>query len=203
MKIYTTAQELVKPTVRMIVRKLSGAANGGVPVKDLRKSVIAEYQPMMTVIDGHFGKSKIPMIQRTFNYMVYGGVLDKSGLAVYVKDEKSVYATNKGNKMFEQPLRINQDDLVIPAVNILRDLCDKSETGRVKTSDLFKALSAHIQSIANEEDMKFNVRKEPRYLQVIRNLISHRVLDKTGLVKYHSETKELEFLAKAVSLKAA
>lgn len=198
MKMYTTAQELLKPTMRLVIRELNGAYNVGVALKDVRKKVIAEYKPLMTVIDGHFSGGKIPMIQRTFNYMIYSGKLEKSGLGMYDRSSRSIFATAKAVELFEQPLRIIADDLVLPAINILRDLAAQSETGRVKTSVLFKALYEQMSSVANDEDKALNSRNEPRYMQVIRNLISHRKLDKTGLVKYHRETGEIEFIVKGV-----
>ena len=196
--MYTTAKELVKPTMRIIVR-MTDSANGGMKLKELRKKVLSDYAPMMTIIDGHFSGGKQKMIYRTFNSMIYGKLLEKSGYGVYCKEMKEVQATAKAMKEFAPNLRITQDELVVPAIAILREMSMVSENGRVSTALLFAKLSEFIKSTATEEDMQFNVRNEPRYRQVIRNLVSHRVLDKTGLVRYHNETKEFEFLIKEMA----
>lgn len=198
MKMYTTAKELVKPTMRIIVR-MTDSANGGMKLKELRKKVLEAYAPMMTIIDGHFSGGKQKMIYRTFNNMIYAKHLEKSGYGIYSKDTKEVQATAKAMKEFAPVLRITQDELIIQAIKILREMSMSSDNGRVSTAILFNKLSEFIKSTASEEDMKFNVRNEPRYRQVIRNLVSHRVLDKTGLVRYHNETKEFEFLIKEIA----
>ena len=77
MKMYTTAKELVKPTMRIIVR-MTDSANGGMKLKELRKKVLEAYAPMMTIIDGHFSGGKQKMIYRTFNNMIYAKHLEKS-----------------------------------------------------------------------------------------------------------------------------
>lgn len=194
MKLYTTAKELVKPTARYIARQLSGATNGGVALKNVRKAVLNDYKPLMTVIDGHFGNSKVRMIQRTFNSMIYSGVLLKSGYAVYDKTTKEVYVTEKAVKEFGEKVRLSQLDLIIPALVSLRSLASVSANGRVKSSDLLSALNSMVAGELAAEDMAINKSNQPKYRQVIRNLVSNRALDKTGLVKYHSETKEFEFL---------
>lgn len=198
MKMYTTAKELVKPTMRIIVR-MTDSANGGMKLKELRKKVLEAYAPMMTIIDGHFSGGKQKMIYRTFNNMIYAKHLEKSGYGIYSKDTKEVQATAKAMKEFAPVLRITQDELILPAIKILREISAESENGRVSTSELFTKLSEFIKSTATAEDLKFNARNEPRYRQVIRNLVSHRALDKTGLVKYHSDTKEFEFIIKKMA----
>lgn len=198
MKMYTTAKELVKPTMRLIVR-MTDSANGGMKLKELRQKVLEAYAPMMTVIDGHFSGYKQKMIYRTFNNMIYSKQLEKSGYGIYCKDIKEVQPTAKAMKEFATAIRITQEELILPAIKILREISAESENGRVSTSELFTKLSEFIKSTATEEDLKFNARNEPRYRQVIRNLVSHRALDKTGLVKYHSDTKEFEFIIKKMA----
>lgn len=199
MKIYTTAKELVKPTARYVARKMKGATNGGVALKEVRRAVLKEYQPLMTIIDGHFSRSKTRMIERTFNNMIYGGTLAKSGYAVYEKGTKEVFVTDKALTEFGKKVRLSQLDLVIPAIISLRELAAKSETGRVKSTELLKALNEMVAQDLVGEDMAVNKGNQPKYRQVIRNIVSNRVLDKTGLVKYHAETQEFEFLIAAIA----
>ncbi|MDI6977140.1 hypothetical protein [Serratia sp. Se-RSBMAAmG] len=194
MKLYTTAKELVKPTARYVARKLKGATNGGVALKEVRRAVLEEYKPMMTIIDGHHSGGKNRMIDRSFNSMIYAGYLAKSGYGVYDKATKEVYITDKAVKEFGVKVRLSQLDLVIPALVSLRDLAVLSEDGRVKSSDLLKALNEQVAQELVAEDMAINKGNQPKYRQIIRNLISNRVLDKTGLVKYHADTKEFELM---------
>lgn len=194
MKLYTTAKELVKPTARFIARKLKGATNGGVALKEVRRAVLEEYKPMMTIIDGHYSGGKNRMIDRSFNNMIYAGYLAKSGYGVYDKTTKEVYITDKAVKEFGLKVRLSQLDLVIPALVSLRKLAVLSEDGRVKSSDLLKALNEQVAQELVAEDMVINKGNQPKYRQIIRNLISNRVLDKTGLVKYHADTKEFELM---------
>lgn len=199
MKIYTTMEDLVKPTIRFVVKELE-KKNGknGVALKLLRKAVLEEYKPLMTLIDHHFCNTKLPMIQRTFNNMIYSKKLEKSGYGVYDQKEKLVMATEKAIKEFTTQNRLKQADLVLPALICLKELAETKKTDRIKTSDLFALMKERIsENLVNEEDLIFNTRKEARYLQVMRNLVSHRVLDRTKLVRYHSETKEFELLKAA------
>lgn len=199
MKLYTTAKELVKPTARYVARKLKGATNGGVALKEVRRAVLEEYKPMMTIIDGHFGGGKIRMIERSFNSMIYAGYFSKSGYGVYEKATKEVYITDKAVKEFGVKVRLSQLDLVIPALVSLRELASLSEDGRVKSSDLLKALNEQVAQDLVSEDMAINKGNQPKYRQIIRNLISNRVLDKTGLVKYHADTKEFELMIRPIA----
>lgn len=194
MKIYTTAKELVKPTARFVARKLQGATNGGVVLKEVRRGVLEAYKPMMTVIDGHFSGGKIRMIERSFNNMIYNQTFAKSGYGIYDKTTKEVYITEKAVKEFGLKVRLSQLDLVIPALISLRELSVVSENGRVKSLDLLKSLNASVAQDLVSEDMIVNKGNQPKYRQIIRNLISNRVLDKTGLVKYHADTQEFELL---------
>lgn len=194
MKLYTTAQELIRPTARYLARSLNGASNGGFLMKEVRVGVIKECRPILTNIDGHKGNTKIPMIHRTFNYMIYSGMLEKSGYAIYSKETKELSPTKKAIIEFGKNVRLTQLDLVIPALTIIQQIAEKTGQRKVKTTVLFEALDKMVASAVNEIDLSEGVRKEPRYRQVIRNLISHRVLDKTGIVQYNKETKEVELI---------
>lgn len=199
MKIYTTAKELVKPTVRHIVRQMRGASNGGMELKKARKAVLNECKPIFTIIDGHYGNSKIRMIERTFNNMIYGGALEKSGYAIYSKQSKEICPTEKAIAEFGENVRLTQLDLVIPAITTIQHLVLKNGSNKVKSVELLAELDKLVANTVHPTDLEHNVRKEPRYRQVIRNLVSHRVLDKTGIVKYHSETKEFELIVKPIA----
>jgi len=194
MKIFTTSKELVKPTARYIARKMNGATNGGVALKEVRRNVLEAYKPMMTVIDGHFSGGKIRMIERAFNNMIYGGALLKSGYGVYDKSTKEVYITEKAVKEFGIKVRLSQLDLVIPALIALREPSAVSENGMVKSVDLLKTLNEKVAQNLVSEDLVMSKGGQPKYRQVIRNLVSNRALDKTGLVKYHADTQEFELL---------
>lgn len=78
-------------------------------------------------------------------------------------------------------VRIREKDLVIPALQLIAEFGDQ-EFG-LEISVLVKKLREPL--VPSPEDLEIlKGRKDDRLSQVIRNLVSHRTLEKKGLAKY-------------------
>jgi hypothetical protein len=81
--------------------------------------------------------------------------------------------------------RIREGDLVSPALRLIAEFGDPMYG--LETSVLAKKLRGVVH--ASEEDLEIlENRKDDRLSQVIRNLVSHRTLEKKGLAKYRKGT---------------
>lgn len=79
-------------------------------------------------------------------------------------------------------MRTLENDLVIPALKILAD-SEHPEVG-MPTTELAKKLREQIEP--TEEDLEsLQGRNDDRLSQVIRNLVSHRTLERRGLATYY------------------
>jgi hypothetical protein len=80
--------------------------------------------------------------------------------------------------------RVSERELIIPALDILARNADVARG--VSTRDLARQLRANIQPSA--EDLKMlKGRNDDRLSQIIRNLVSHRTLEKQGLAIYRKD----------------
>lgn len=79
-------------------------------------------------------------------------------------------------------MRTREIDLVIPALKILAD-SENPEVG-IPTVELAKKL--RLGTEPTEEDLEIlQGRNDDRLSQVIRNLVSHRTLERRGLATYY------------------
>ncbi len=82
-------------------------------------------------------------------------------------------------------VRIKERDLIAPALRIIAEFGD-AEFG-LESAVLAKKLRESLQP--SQDDLEIlEGRKDDRLSQVIRNLVSHRTLEKKGLAKYRKGT---------------
>lgn len=79
-------------------------------------------------------------------------------------------------------MRTRERDLIVPALRILAEYAHP-ERG-MTTAELADRLRGQITPTAEDLEMLTN-RKDDRLSQVIRNLVSHRTLERRGLAVYH------------------
>ncbi|TIX43628.1 MAG: hypothetical protein E5V36_11550 [Mesorhizobium sp.] len=79
-------------------------------------------------------------------------------------------------------MRTLEYDLIMPALKILAD-SEHPETG-MTTAELAKKLREQIKPTAEDRE-PLQGRKDDRLSQVIRNLVSHRTLERRGLATYY------------------
>ncbi len=80
--------------------------------------------------------------------------------------------------------RTSERELIIPALKILAKSATASRG--ITTRDMARELRATIEPTV--EDLKIlKGRKDDRLSQVIRNLVSHRALEKRGLATYQKD----------------
>lgn len=79
--------------------------------------------------------------------------------------------------------RIRERDLIDPVLKLISIYAD--ENGGLEVSRIHDLLRERV--VLSAEDRKIlNGRKDDRFSQVVRNLVSHRTLEKDGLAEYRS-----------------
>ncbi|MDQ0997757.1 hypothetical protein QFZ34_002939 [Phyllobacterium ifriqiyense] len=81
--------------------------------------------------------------------------------------------------------RIRENDLIIPALRLIAAFGD-SEFG-LESTVLAKKLREIVRPSAEDREI-LGGRKDDKLSQVIRNLVSHRTLERKGLAKYRKGT---------------
>lgn len=84
-------------------------------------------------------------------------------------------------------MRIREVDLILPALQVLAD-SEHLPLG-VSTQDLARQLRARIVPTAEDLE-RLQGRKDDRLSQVIRNLVSHRTLERRGLATYSKNERD-------------
>jgi hypothetical protein len=83
-------------------------------------------------------------------------------------------------------MRTTENDLINPALRLLAD-AERPEIG-LTTAELARQLRNMIQ--ATQDDLEsLRGRKDDRLSQVIRNLVSHRTLERRGLATYYKNER--------------
>lgn len=83
-------------------------------------------------------------------------------------------------------MRTSENDLINPALKILA-LAEEPEIG-LSTAELASRLREVLQPTAEDLE-KLQGRKDDRLSQVIRNLVSHRTLERRGLAIYYKDDR--------------
>ena len=78
-------------------------------------------------------------------------------------------------------LRIREPDLVEPVLRLIANFGD--EYGGLDVTRLDKLLREKLTLSTKDKEI-LNGRKDDRFSQVVRNLVSHRTLEKNGLAVY-------------------
>ncbi|MBZ9893417.1 hypothetical protein LB545_03605 [Mesorhizobium sp. BR1-1-6] len=79
-------------------------------------------------------------------------------------------------------MRTLENDLIMPALNILADAA-QPEIG-ISTAELARKLREQVEPTAEDREI-LQGRTDDRLSQVIRNLVSHRTLERRGLAIYY------------------
>lgn len=82
--------------------------------------------------------------------------------------------------------RTREKDLVVPALRAIRD--NRDLDGILPTGDLAFILRGSITPTPADKEI-LKGRGDDRLSQVIRNLVSHRTLEKKGLATYHEDLR--------------
>ncbi len=80
--------------------------------------------------------------------------------------------------------RIKERDLIEPVLQLIADHRDKF--GGLDITSIDKLLR-HKLSLSEEDKTILKGRKDDRFSQVVRNLVSHRTLEKTGMAEYKND----------------
>lgn len=87
------------------------------------------------------------------------------------------------------PYRTRESDLVMPALTLIRD-CADPEVG-ISTAQLRYQLRTMIQPYPADLEQLRN-RNDDRLSQVLRNLVSHRTLERKGYATYYASPESGE-----------
>lgn len=104
--------------------------------------------------------------------------------------------------------RTFESNLITPAVLALATVYSKTGDRNIKSDDFRSTLRNMLSTTLSEEDNAMNTsRKEysngktdKRIDQIIRNLISHRKLDKMGFTEYNPMTRTMKFKIKGMRM---
>lgn len=77
--------------------------------------------------------------------------------------------------------RVRERDLVEPVLNLIASESD--EYGGLDVTRIDKLLRSRIR-LSDEDKQILKGRKDDRFSQVVRNLVSHRTLERTGYAEY-------------------
>lgn len=80
--------------------------------------------------------------------------------------------------------RIKERDLIEPVLQLIADNRDKYGGLDITTID---RLLRQKLTLSDEDKVTLNGRKDDRFSQVVRNLVSHRTLEKTGFAEYKND----------------
>lgn len=80
--------------------------------------------------------------------------------------------------------RIKEKDLIGPVLQLIADHRDKY--GGLDITSIDKLLRQKL-SLSTEDKIILKGRNDDRFSQVVRNLVSHRTLEKTGMAEYKND----------------
>lgn len=80
--------------------------------------------------------------------------------------------------------RVREKDLIEPVLQLIADHRDKY--GGLDISSIDRLLRQKL-SLSTEDKVILKRRKDDRFSQVVRNLVSHRTLEKSGLAEYKND----------------